>query len=91
MSSRADRFVPGGSRGGGRVRQVGGSLQPHEAGHPQGEGEGETGILSARIVFTRTSNKTKGRKDFMEKAFTFKNLLRVLIRHYAKREPKYSK
>ena len=87
MSSRDDRFVPGGPRGGGRVRQVGGALQPHEAGHPQGEGKGEAGILNAKIVlFTR-----KGRKDFMEKAFTFKNLLRVLIRHYAKWVPKYSK
>ena len=58
LSIHADRFVPGGPRGGGRVRQVGGTLQPHEAGHPQGEGEGEAGILNAKIVlFTRASNK----------------------------------
>ena len=46
LSSRADRFVPGGSRGGGRVRQVGGAMQPHEAGHPQGEGEGEASVFN---------------------------------------------
>ena len=46
LSSGADRFVPGGSRGGGRVRQVGGALQPHEAGHPQGEGEGEASVFN---------------------------------------------
>ena len=62
LSIHADRGVPGGSRGGGRVRQVGGALQPHEAGHPQGEGEGEAGTLNAKIVlFTRASNKVSQR------------------------------
>ena len=67
LSIHADRFVPGGPGGGGRVRQVGGALQPHEAGHPQGEGEGETGILNARIVFTRAPNK--GSQRFHREGF----------------------